>query len=73
MAGVGDASGIVVAKGYGGDINLEPSMSNCGIAMGRAIATTIYNQDGSSNPSSSNNSGSSDTCEFLGDNAAKAL
>ena len=51
MAGVGDASGIVVAKGYGGEISLEPSMSTCGIAMGRAIATTIYNQDGSSSPS----------------------
>jgi len=73
MAGVGDASGIVVAKGYGGEVNLEPSMSNCGIAMGRAIATTIYNQDDGSNPSSSNNRGSSDTCEFIGDDAAKAL
>ena len=73
MAGVEDASGIVVAKGYGGEMNLEPRMSNCGIAMGRAIATTIYNQDGNSNPNSSNNRGSSDTCEFLGDNAAKAL
>ena len=48
-------------------------MSNCGIAMGRAIATTIYNQDGSSRPSNSDNSGSSDACEFLGDKGAKAL
>jgi hypothetical protein len=57
----------------GEESKLEPRMSNCGIAMGRAIATTIYNQDGSSSPSSNNNSGSSDACEFLGDNTAKAL